>query len=198
MARRKGRGRLSSIDLLPPECGPAIAWAANELRGSERTQQDIYEEFYSKLEQLIAESHGELDFKIPSKSAFNRYSLNLATLTRRLDDTREIAAAISETFNAEASDDLTLIAAELLKTLIFELMTAAGEAGASPKDAMQLAAALKSALQAQSVSTMRRQKVEADLKTKVGDAVEKVGQTRGFTTETRDQIINEIMGVVRK
>ena len=35
---RKGRGRLSGIELLPAEASPVIAWAANELRSRDRTQ----------------------------------------------------------------------------------------------------------------------------------------------------------------
>ena len=49
MTARKGRGRLSSIDLLPEECSEAITWAAQELAKRERTQVDIYAEFKDML-----------------------------------------------------------------------------------------------------------------------------------------------------
>jgi phytoene dehydrogenase-like protein len=166
-----GRGRLNYIELLPEECGPAVAWAARELQNRDRTQTDIYEEFVGMLQAIEREHRGELQFTIPSFTAFNRYSIKLATLTRRLDETREIASAIAGKFDAKASDDLTLIAAEAIKSLIFELLTSAGEGGIDPKGAMSLANALKAAAQAQGVSFSTKQKVEASFKTKVGEVV---------------------------
>lgn len=161
MAERAGRGRLSGIELLPTECDPIVAMAAEELRDRDRTQTEIYQEFAANLKMLKAE-RPELEFQIPSFSAFNRYSIQLATVSRRLDQTREIAGALAEKFDAAASDNLTLIAAEAIKTLVFEILTNAGEAGVEPKGAMALAQALKAASQAQSVSNDRRRKLDAE------------------------------------
>ena len=117
-----GRGRLSNIELLPEPCAPEVEWAAVELQKRERTQTEIYSEFVSRLEAIQREHRGELDFVIPSFTAFNRYSLNLARMTQRINQTRDIASTLASKFDAEASDDLTLIAAEAIKTLIFELL----------------------------------------------------------------------------
>ena len=195
MADRRGRGRLNSIEQLPPEADPIIAWAAEQLRDRERTQQDIYAEFFDKLQQLQAEYHGELEFTVPSKSAFNRYSIKLAALTRRIEETRAIAGSIAERFDAKASDDLTVMAAETIKTLIFELLQSAGESGIDPKGAKSLADALRSASQAQNISTARRQKVETEFADKVGEAVEKVAKVKGLTSEAAEAIKSEILGV---
>jgi hypothetical protein len=192
---RKGRGRLSAIELLPPEADQIIAWAAEALRDRERTQTDIYEEFYTRLEALQREHRGELEFAIPSRSAFNRYSIKLATLTRRMEETREIAGAIARRYDAEASDDLTLIAAEAIKTLVFEVVTAAGEHGVDPKGAMQLATALRAAAQAQGVSTARRVKVEKEFAKDVDDALTKVAKVKGMTADTVEAIKEQILGV---
>lgn len=196
--RSKGRGRLSGIELLPPEATPIIAWAAEELRDRDRTQTDIYRDFCAKLDQLQREHRGELDFAIPSFSAFNRHSIKLATLTRRLDETREISGVLAEKFDAKASDDLTVIAAEAIKTLIFEVVTAAGEARIDPKGAMNLANALRAAAQAQGVSTSRRQKVEKDFAEKVTEAVDTVARVKGMTAETATAIKEQILGVRAK
>ncbi|RVG68505.1 phage protein Gp27 family protein [Sinorhizobium meliloti] len=174
-----GRGRPTNIDMLPEACAPVVAWAAEELQNRDRTQTDIYSEFVAKLEAIQREHRGELEFPIPSFSAFNRYSIKLATLTSRLNETREIASTLAEKFDAADSDNLTLIAAEAIKTLIFELLTSKGEAGIDPKGAMSLANALRAAAQAQGVSTARRQRVEKELGEKVGqavDAVERAGK----------------------
>lgn len=192
---RKGRGRLSGIEQLPDECDEIIAWAAGALQDREKTQTQIYEEFFLKLQQLQKEHHGELEFSIPSFSAFNRYSIKLALMTRRLEATREIAGAISKRFDAKASDDLTLIAAEAIKTLVFELLTDSGESGIAPIGAMQLATALKNATLAQGVSTDRRAKVDKEFKADVEKAVDTVAKSKGMSAETADMIKAQILGV---
>lgn len=194
-AKQRGRGRLSSIELLPPECDGIIAWAAQELAERSRTQTDIYAEFVQQCEDLMAEHRGEIEFEIPSFSSFNRYAVRLATMTRRLEETREIAASMADRFDPQGSDDLTRIAAEAIKTLVFELLTMAGEGGMSAKDAMQLANALRAASQAQTVSTARRQKIEAEFADKVEEAVEVVAKSRGLTSDTVESIKAQILGV---
>lgn len=191
----KGRGQLSAIERLPPECDPIIEWAEEQLRDRERTQTEIYEEFFLKMQQLQAEHRGELDFSIPSFSAFNRHSIKLAILTRRMEQTSDIAEAIGKRFDAGKSDNLTLIAAEAIKTLVFELITDGGEAGFSPKGAKELADALRSAAQAQNVSTARRVKVEKEFQQDVEKAVETVAQVKGLTRDTVDEIKARILGV---
>lgn len=188
-----GRGRLNHIELLPEECGPIVAWAADALQDRDRTQTEIYAEFVQKLQDLDREYRGELDIKIPSFSAFNRYSIKLANLTRRLDETREIATAIAGKFDPAASDNLTLIAAEAIKSLVFEMMT--NPHGIDPKGAMALAQALRSATQAQTVSSDRRKKIEAEFKAQAKAAVAAVAEKAGISQDTMDEI-NRRLGVV--
>ena len=195
MARNQGRGRLSGLQTLPPECDPILAWANDELRGDSRTQQEIYEEFFGRMQRLQAEYHGELEFVIPSKSAFNRYAIKLATLSRRIDQTREIANELAKSFDAGASDNLTVLAAEAVKTLVFELVTAGGEAGFDPKAAKAMADALRSATLAQNVSTARRHTIEKEYAAKASAAVDKVARAKGLTAETAEAIKSQILGV---
>lgn len=191
----KGRGRLSSLDLLPPECDGIITWAAQELSNLDRTQTEIYAEFVSKCEALMAEHRGELEFKIPAFSSFNRYAIRMARQTRRLDQTRAIVATLSEKFNAAESDNLTIMAAETIKALVFNMLAEADEDSANPLGVMQLSAAFKQAVQAQSISSDRRRKVEADFAAKVETAVTTVARTKGLTAETAEAIKAQILGV---
>ncbi len=193
MSNKRGRGRLSSIDLLPSECDEIITWAAQELAARKRSLVEIYGEFKTKL--IALQGEFGLAFDIPAFSSFHRHSVKLADMTRRLEQTREIAATMSERFDAEASDDLTLIAAEAIKTLVFELLQDNGEAGMSSKEAMELARALQSALAAQNVSTIRRQKVQAELAAKTDKALEKVAQEKGLSPDTVAQLRREFLGV---
>jgi hypothetical protein len=195
MADRRGRGRINAFEQLPEECDGLIAEAATALQDRDKTQLEIYTAFYDGCMELMRESHGELQFAVPSKSAFNRYSIRLATMTRRLEETREIAAAISKRFDAEASDDLTLIAAEAIKTLVWEVLQGAGAAGIDPIGAMNLANALRSAVAAQGLSTKRRQVVEAEFEAKAKAAVGVVAKAKGLSAETAEQILGQILGV---
>jgi hypothetical protein len=197
-----GRGRLSGIDLLPEECEPIVNWAAQELADRSRTQVEIYGEFKQKLIALQGEQG--IDFDIPSFSAFNRYSVRLAMISRRLEQTREIAATLSERMDAAGSDDLTLIAAEAIKTLIFEVLQAKGEAGIDPKGAMELANALRAASAAQASSSNRRLKLEAEeklrrveseMKANAEKALDALSNEPGISKEAIARARREFLGV---
>lgn len=192
---RKGRGMLSSIELLPEACAPVVAWANEQLQDRDRTQVDIYQEFVTKLEELDRLYRGELDIKVPSFSAFNRHSIKLSALADRLNQTREIATTLAGKWDPEASDNLALIAAEAIKTLVFELVTAGGEAGFDPKSAKALAEALRAASAAQNVSTMRRQKVEAEFKKQAEEVIDKVATEQGLSAETIARLRVDFLGV---
>ena len=189
----RGRGRLSKIDLLPEECDDVVAWAAQAMADRDRPLTEIYPEFRDKL--IAVQGEYGVGFDIPSFSSFHRHSVKLAQMTRRLQQTREMAAIISERMDAEASDDLTLIAAEAIKTLIFELLQSSGESGLSTKGAQELANALRAATAAQSVSTTRRQKVEAAFEAKTEEVIEKVSQEAGLSSETIAQLRRDFLGV---
>jgi len=198
----KGRGRLTAIDQLPDECDPIVSWAAQELADRTCTQVEIYGKFKQKLIALQGEQG--IDFDIPSFSAFNRYSVRLAMISRRLEQTREIAATLSERMDAAGSDDLTLIAAEALKTLIFEIVQSTGEAGISPKGAMELANALRAASAAQVSSSNRRAKleaeaklkqVEADMKAKAEKALDTLSQEPGISKAAIARARRDFLGV---
>lgn len=189
-----GRGRLSSFDLLPPECELLIAKAASDLSDRDKTQTEIYAEFVAGCEAVMKEHRGELEFDIPAFSSFNRFSMRRARLSRRLDETRAIVATLAEKFDAKSSDDLTIMAAETIKAVVMDMLADSGDE-LEPKSAMQLANAFKSAVQAQSIGSDRRRKLEADFKAKVETAVETVAKAKGMTAETAEQIKAQILGV---
>ena len=118
----RGRGRLSGFELLPVECEPLLAEAAQELGARKLTQLEIHAAFVRGCEEIMAASRGEIEFTIPSFSSFNRLSIRLARITRRLDQTRQIVAAISEKFDARESDDLTIMLGETIKAVTLSLV----------------------------------------------------------------------------
>lgn len=191
-----GRGRLSSFDLLPKEADAIVAWAAGELADREKTQTDIYGEFVARCQALMAEHRGELEFAIPAFSSFNRFSIRQARLSRRLDQTREIVAVLAQKHDAQASDDLTVIAAEMIKATVLHML---GDAADSvvPEDLKRLADGLKAAQVAQNLSSDRKAKITADIQKRLAEAVETTAKTRGLSAETTEAIKAEILGVTK-
>ena len=80
--RRAGRGRLSTIDLLPDGAEEDIVWALEQLRARAIPQNLILDQFNSRLA-----SRG---MAAVSKSAFSRWSVRKAIQFRRLDEVRAI------------------------------------------------------------------------------------------------------------
>jgi hypothetical protein len=189
-----GRGRLSSFDLLPTEAEGIIVWAASELADREKTQTDIYAEFVTKCRALMAEHRGELEFDIPAFSSFNRFSIRQARMSKRLTETREIVAVLAQKHDAKASDDLTIIAGEMIKTVVLHMLGDATD-GMAPKDLKALADAFRAAQLAQNLSSERRTKEDAKLAKRMTDAVDTVAKAAGMSAETAEKIKREILGV---
>lgn len=194
--RITGRGKLSSIDLLPKEADAIVAWAAGELSDREKTQTDIYGEFVTRCEALMREHRGELEFSIPAFSSFNRYSIRQARLSRRLDQTRDIVKVLAEKHDAKASDDLTVIAGEMIKSVVLHMLGDAAD-GIEPKQLKELADAFRSAQVAQNLSSTRKAKETAALQSRLGEAVDAVAKAKGLTADTAEQIKASILGVTK-
>jgi hypothetical protein len=199
MTRRAGRGRLSSIELLPPDAEPVVAWAMGELRERKHTQIDILEEFNKRLRGVASETGATIE---PiSLSAFNRYAIRLAATARRLEETREIAATITKRLGPDQADDLTVLAAETIKVLIFELLEGSNQEGGdeiTTKGAMELARALHSAVSAQHVSSERRRRIEKDFATQAAKAIDQVSKSEGLSQAVIEAIKSRILGVKGK
>ena len=189
------RGRLTAMQMLPEPCQAVVVWASAELNKNDRPQTEIYSDFVSKLQGIQREHRGELEFTIPSFSAFNRHSLKLAAATHRMNEIRQISSSLFDDYDPAESDHLTIIASEAIKTLVFEIYMSKGESGLDPKEAMALANALRAAAQAQSVSSARRQKVEAEFSKKAEKALDAVSKELGLPADRIAQLRREFLGV---
>ncbi|OCJ64002.1 hypothetical protein A6U96_09370 [Agrobacterium tumefaciens] len=183
----KGRGRLSNIKLLPQECSDIVIWAAGELQANQRTQLDIYQEFVLKLEERQRESRGELDFKIPSFSSFNRYSIDLDATTREMNEAREMATAVLSGLDHDDGDSITKFVGEALKAAVMAMLRAQ-KGKLNSKNLNELASTMRMVTIAQATSATHRQKLEAELAAKTKETVEEVGRKAGISQETLDEI----------
>jgi hypothetical protein len=198
MARRLGRGPLSTIDRLPDWAGPAVIDANEALKGNKLTQIEIHEAFNAQLRALAFAEGIVSDVPQISRSAFNRRSMRLATIGRRLAETREITAVLASRLEDGGDEHLTLTLAETIKTIVFEALENAGSIAASPMAAEMMAnfaLALKSAEQTKAVATKTRQAIQETIAVKVPDAVDQMVREKGLSKETGDQIKRMVLGL---
>jgi len=191
------RGRLSEIDKLPEWADEAKLWAFEQLKERKVTQLDILDGFNGRLK-VAAFEQGITDPPVISRSAFNRTAIRIAVLSRRLEETREIAAVIAPKLDEAGDNSLTLMVAETLKTLISEMLGNAGELQADGDTAemlMMTARALAAAETAKRISSDGRRKIEAELNSKASKAIDQVAKTKGLTAETVDAIKAKILGI---
>jgi hypothetical protein len=184
--RREGRGRLSSIDLLPEEADADIMWALEQLRERTMPQAAILDEFNGRL--------ADRGVAKVSKSAFSRWSVRKAIQFRRLDEARAISGDVVANLGADGADQVTVAVGEMLKTAIFESL----EGQLDSKAIMELSRALTSVVSAQKTSADHRAKLEAQINAKVEQAAEKAdvaAREQGLSAEMAAEIRNKVLGV---
>ncbi len=182
---KEGRGRLSSIDLVPEEGRDAVLWALGELNKRERTQTDILFELNDRLEAVGCEPI--------ARSSFNRKAVRLAAASKRLSDARHIFAGLADQFTPDRVDEGNIGLGEIIKTLIFELTDPDQKHG--PKEAMELARAYQATISGQRISSDRRRKLEADYAEKTSKAIERVAEEAGLSADRVAQLRREFLGV---
>lgn len=184
---REGRGRPSSLDMLPEEADGDLAWLNEELRAGKRLQIDILAEFNARL--------ADRGLAPVSKSAFSRYSVRKAVQFRQLDETRRISVELAEMLGADSADKMTIAVSEMLKMAAFKL---AEGGNLSSKDVMELARANKDAVGAQKMSTDYRRLLEREAADKVAAAakdVEAIAIADGVSAETMKKINQRLAGI---
>lgn len=184
---RYGRGRPSTLDMLPEAADGDLAWLNEELRAGKRLQIDLLDEFNARLA-----DHGLAPV---SKSAFSRYSVRKAIQFRQLDETRRISVELAEMLGVDSADKMTIAVSEMLKMAAFKL----AEGGdLSSKDVMELARANKDAVSAQKLSTDYRRMLEREFAEKVAAAskdVETIGKAHGVSDEAMKKITQRLAGI---
>jgi len=151
--RREGRGRLHSIDMLPPEADPDILWARAELLEHRRTQADILFELNDRLAVIGC---GPI-----SSSAFNRYSMRKAAAVRSIRETTEVARAVTETLGPDKADHATIFLSQLIRQASIDILERGGK---SSKEVMEIGKAVQAIAAAEARSFDTRQKRRAEIK----------------------------------
>ena len=184
--RREGRGRLSSLDLLPEEAEADIVWALEQLRERSMPQGAILDEFNGRL--------ADRGIGKVSKSAFSRWSVRKAIQFRRLDEVRAITSDVVSGLGTGGADEVTVAVAEMVKAAVYEAL----EGENDPKSILELSRALNAAVTAQKTSTDHRRKLEEQVAAQVEKAAERAGdlaQEAGLSADRVAQLRRDVLGV---
>ncbi|MFZ5749084.1 MAG: phage protein Gp27 family protein [Pseudomonadota bacterium] len=164
----EGRGRLSSIDMLPEDAEPDILWANEQLRAREKPANAILAEFNARL--------ADRGIGAISKSAWGRYSVRKAVQFRKHDEARRMSAELVAQLGSEGADEVTVMVAEMAKVAALEIL----ETGKlDSKSFMELGKGLQSVVGAQKASAEHRRKLREDMLAKVDKAIDKAGAESG-------------------
>lgn len=186
-SRREGRGRLSTIDMLPDEAEPDLVWAVEQLRERKMHARAILDEFNARL--------ADRGIAPISKSAWGRYAVRKAIQFRKLDEVRRISDELVESLGADGPDQVTVAVAEMVKLAAFRLLEG-GDAGA--KDVNELARALNSAVNAQKTSAEHRRRIEAQIQDKLvsaADKAETLAREAGLGADRIAQMRRDVLGL---
>lgn len=193
--RRAGRGRLSTIDLLPDGAEEDIVWALEQLRARAIPQNLILDQFNSRLA-----SRG---MAAVSKSAFSRWSVRKAIQFRRLDEVRAITNDLVASLGTNDADDVTIAIGEILKASVFERVERAGQddEGLKGKEIKELSTALNHIVAAQKGSAAYRKTLEDRVNAQIEKAAQKVGEAEqvmreaGLSADQVAQIRRDVLGL---
>ncbi len=190
MAKRKGRGRPSSIDLLPEDLRIKLNAALRERR---LTQTEILDHFNLLLE--------EREQSKISRSALSRYAVQVEETGSRLREAREAAGALVGKLGEGADSDLGRAVTEMVKTQVFDAVLDRGDEENGPDlDRLKtLSIIIEKIAKASKLDSDRefkiREHVEAQVKKAAVKEVDRVGKQNGLTVETISAIKSSILGI---
>lgn len=185
--RKPGRGRLSTLEMLPEEAEGDLLWLNEELRDGKRAQIAILADFNARLA-----DHGIAPI---SKGAFSRYSVKKARQWREYDERLRLSKALCEAMGPDGADKMTVAVAERIKMAADEVLS---RGDLTAKEIGQLANANRAAIAAQRHATELRRTLEAEFAERMKKAakdVTDVVKQAGVSQETMDEI-NRRLGIL--
>lgn len=184
--------RQSSIDALPEHIRDALHAL---LQDPAVTQLETCK----RVNELLK---AEGDEQRVSKSAVNRYSLQMQSIGKRLRESREIAAMWVDKIGHQPQGQIGKIINEMLRSLSYEVTTELmnGELTADSLPTVieqlnNLSLATIRLEKASSESVKREKEIRAQLATEAADKAEQAAVAAGLTTEAVTNIKNSILGI---
>lgn len=181
------RRRPSSIDKLDPEVRDLIGklridkgWTIDEIR--------------AQLEKMLAGEH------LPSRSALGRHVKSIEQVGAQLRQSREVAQALISQVGDAPEDRVADLNIELMHSMILRLVTATDDEGDGQPITLDAEQTMFMARSLQALASARKTNADTILKAREAatrEAAKKVdaaGKAKGLTKETRDFLINHVLG----
>lgn len=198
--RREGRGRLSTIEMLPEECDEDIAWLQAELDERKMPQTEILKQFNARL--------ADRGIKGISKGAFSRYTVRKAIMLRKQAASRDALGTVFSRFDPTEATETMIAATEMAKYHIAELFMA-GDADPGLLNKATLSLARISTIVAREKQLKRQElkdKQEADklaadqaarerADAEAAARIDRAGQEAGLTADSIAAIRRGVLGI---
>ncbi|WJS05192.1 DUF3486 family protein [Roseibium aggregatum] len=184
--RRSGRGRLSSLEMLPEEADGDLLWLNDELRNGNRPQTAILKDFNARL--------ADRGIGPISKGSFSRYSVRKAREWRDYDERLRLSRSLVESMGPDGADKMTVAISERLKIAVDQVLA---EGNLGPKEIASLARANRAAVSAQRDAVELRRSIEEEQRKKleeVAASVAEVATKAGISEDTMAEINRRIVG----
>ncbi len=176
----------STIKTLPPELLEQLqAW----LRDPTISQLQATERLNELLEEI-----GE---KPRSKSAVNRYAVEMNEIGEKIQQSREIADMWVSKFGNQPQGKVGTLLNEIVRNLVFTTSIKLSETDEliDPKSLKELAHAIEKLENSATINEKRQREIEKRILEKAAKSVEKAAQQKGFSAEQADFIRREVLGV---
>lgn len=186
---RKGRGRLSTLDMLPDDAQPDLLWLNQELRANTRPQIELLDIFNVRLA-----AHGLAPI---SKSTFSRYSVRKAVQFKELDATMRMSRELADMLGTDSADKLTISLSNMLQVAAVKLIEAEGS-NLAAKDLMELGRAAQAAIGAQKQAADYRRLLDREFAQKLEEAkkdLAEIGKAHGVSDEAMKKITMRLAGI---
>jgi len=199
MGRTRKKRQQSSIDLLPDD----IRAQLNELLADRRvTQLEAVRRINAMLEDL--RTRADLPDGTPerlSKSAVNRYALEMEEIGRELRESREIAEVWIGKLGAAPQGQVGSLVNEILRSLSFDLTRMLKRGGVDPENAPAVVGMLKDLAlttqrleQAANLNVKREAEIRKQAAEAAADVTEKTLANQGMSRDSIEAIKREILG----
>ncbi|MBS9780622.1 MAG: DUF3486 family protein [Moraxellaceae bacterium] len=176
----------SSIKTLPPNL---LEQLQDWLRDPCITQAEATE----RLNDLLI----EIGEKPRSKSAVNRYSIQMNEIGAKIQQSREMADMWIAKFGNQPQGKVGQLLNEMIRNLAFNttLELADGEGVVEPKLLKELATAIEKLENASTINEKRQREIEKAILAKASAEAEKSVIKAGLSKETAEEIKRQILGI---
>ena len=133
-----------------------------------------------------------------SRSALGRYAQRAEAQMQRYREAQEVAKVWVQKFEADPQGDVARLLPEMLRSVAFQTLGSMSddEDGATPKDVMMLAAAMKDLASADKLTAERILKIRQEVARKAATEAVKEAKAGGLSDEAAEAIRQKILGVV--